>query len=103
MLRWCFFLILFIFNWNILPMLNSFLICMYIINYSLYLTSSFCFQRFFHVLGNRHCTSCIPFPIPFIWCNIVSTHKAIKDWTFNFTCCVVVHSLCVPLFPWGSN
>jgi len=34
---------------------------------------------------------------------IVSTHKSIKHWTFDYAYFIRVHSLCKPLFPWGKN
>jgi hypothetical protein len=64
---------------------------------SLYHISSLHFQRPFHILNNKWCTSCLPFLILFIWFDVVSTLKSIKEWTFNSTCLIGVCSLCKPL------
>ncbi len=54
--------------------------------------------KLFHVSSKRHCTSCLPFPIPFIWCGVASIDKSINDWTLDSACWVDIRNLCVPLF-----
>ncbi len=70
--------------------------------YTLSLTSTFHSQKFLDVSSNNRQTS-YPFLIPFNWCNIMSTHKSIKDWTFDSTYLVGVQNLCKPLLPWSKN
>jgi hypothetical protein len=71
--------------------------------YTLSFTWSLCSWKLFHVSSNSHRTSCLPFSIPFNWCNIVLTLKLINDWTFDSTCLVGVWNICKPLFPWSKN
>jgi hypothetical protein len=47
--------------------------------YTFSLTWSFHSQRLLHVLSNNCRTSCLPFSIPFNWCDIVPTLKSIAD------------------------
>jgi hypothetical protein len=71
--------------------------------YTLSLISSLRSQRLLHVSCNNCQTYYLPFMIPFNWCNIVSTHKSIKNWTFDFAWLVGVQSLCKLLLSWGKN
>jgi hypothetical protein len=36
------------------------------------------------LLGIKRWTSCQQFPIPLIWCGIISVHWSIKDWILHF-------------------
>jgi hypothetical protein len=74
-------------------------------------TSLFCSWILFHELGIRNRTSYQLFPIPFIWCGMMSTHWSINNWTllcvyfatnlcffipeFSCSCCLVPHLLSI--------
>jgi hypothetical protein len=71
--------------------------------YTLSFTSSIHSQKFLHISSKSRQKSCLPFLIPFNWCDIMSALKSINNWTFDFACLVGVWSLCEPLLPWGKN
>jgi hypothetical protein len=62
-----------------------------------------CSCKLFHVLGKKHYTSCLPFPILFVWYNMIFIDKSINDWTLDSACQIDICNLCVPLFPCGRN
>jgi hypothetical protein len=67
------------------------------------ITWSFHSWKLFHDSNNIYHTSCQPFLMPFMWCNIVFAVKSINDWTFDFTCFVDIRNLCVNLLSCDRN
>jgi hypothetical protein len=73
------------------------------VGHSIQFTLSLCSCKLCHVFGKRHRTSCVPIPILFVWCSMVSIDKLINDWTLDYVYRVDICNLCVPLFPCGRN
>jgi hypothetical protein len=73
------------------------------VSHSIQFPWTLCSCKLFHVLGKSHCTFCLPFPIFFIWCNMVFIDKSINDWTLDSTCWIDICNLCILLFPCGRN